>query len=168
VKLIVASLVVFTLVILFLFALFPSDISVTRLIQIRAPENRVREKIADLRLWKDWNEFVRKPATSEIAIARQNIGADSVYIDIGSVRVNLSGVYPDSISTVWRHGADSFTGNYYLKKVNDQTIVEWTLRFHVKWYPWTKLASMFYDKEMGPVMEKSLINLQKELETAVN
>ena len=40
------------------------------------------------------------------------------------------------------------------------------LKFHVKWYPWEKLASMFYDKQLGPMMEKSLVNLRNELEKA--
>ena len=42
-----------------------------------------------------------------------------------------------------------------------QTIVEWTLHFHMQWYPWEKLASMFYDKQLGPLMEKSLIESAK-------
>ncbi len=48
--------------------------------------------------------------------------------------------------------------------MNGQTVLEWTLKFHIKWYPWEKLASMFYDKQLGPVMENSLLKLRNELE----
>jgi hypothetical protein len=37
----------------------------------------------------------------------------------------------------------------------------WTMHFHLNWYPWEKLAGMFYDKQLGPQMEQSLLNLQK-------
>jgi hypothetical protein len=57
-------------------------------------------------------------------------------------------------------------GNFILSSsTGGQTVLQWTLHFHVKWYPWEKLASMFYDKQLGPLMEKSLGNLQKLLET---
>ena len=40
-----------------------------------------------------------------------------------------------------------------LTKINNQVVVEWTMHFHLHWYPWEKLAGMFYDKELGPQME---------------
>jgi hypothetical protein len=68
------------------------------------------------------------------------------------------------VFTRWQHDGKSFKGNFILTDMNGRTVVEWTLYFHIKWYPWEKLASMFYDKQLGPVMEKSLINLRNELE----
>jgi hypothetical protein len=47
-----------------------------------------------------------------------------------------------------------------------QVILQWSLKFHLRWYPWEKLAGMFYDKQLGPLMEKSLLNLRKSLEPA--
>jgi len=43
-------------------------------------------------------------------------------------------------------------------------IVEWYFNFHFRWYPWEKLGSMYYDKQLGPLMEKSLINLKSYIE----
>jgi hypothetical protein len=43
-------------------------------------------------------------------------------------------------------------------------LLQFTLQFHLHWYPWEKLASMFYDKQLGPLLEQSLQNLRKELE----
>jgi hypothetical protein len=89
---------------------------------------------------------------------------DSNFIQIGGMSVEILKSSPDTVLTRWRQGNKSFTGNYILNEINGQVILEWTLHFHINWYPWDKLASMFYEKKLGPLMEKSLINLRKELE----
>ncbi len=58
-----------------------------------------------------------------------------------------------------------FNGGFNIADAEDQnTVVEWYFNFHFKWYPWEKLGSMFYDKQLGQVMEKSLINLKNYTE----
>jgi Polyketide cyclase / dehydrase and lipid transport len=162
-RLIIASLLVFSLIILFLFALFPSDISVSRVIQIHKPSPEVFQKISDLREWKSWNDFfydantrngIRVPADQE----------DSTQITGPYVSVDLLKAVQDTVITRWRQGNTSFTGSFQLTGLKGQTVVNWTLNFHISWYPWEKLASMFYERQLGPQMEKSMVNLRDELE----
>ncbi len=146
-KLIIASLIVFSVVILFLFALFPSDISVSRLVQIRASPQEVQKKISDLKDSKSWNDMmITRPDSNN------------------SISIEVLKVAGDTVVTLWKNGRKSFTGTYIMTEMNGQTVLEWTLKFHIKWYPWEKLASMFYDKQLGPVMENSLLKLRNELE----
>ena len=161
-KLIIASLIIFSLVILFLFALFPSDISVSRMVQIRSSRKQVSKKIADLREWRTWNDLL--PNESSI-VASQSDRTDSDNISRGGVYIELLKSGGDTLITRWRNGSKSFTGNYILSEMNGQVILEWSLHFHLHWYPWEKLASMFYDKQLGPLMENSLQKLKKELES---
>ena len=163
-KLIIASLLVFSLIILFLFALFPSDISVTRVVQINKLRAEVRYKIADLREWRSWNEFLYE-AYGNRSVSWATGKEDSIHIERPYVRVDLLKVTQDSVITRWEHDKNYFSGNFILTETSGQTVLEWTLYFHVKWYPWEKLASMFYDKQLGPLMENSLIKLRNELET---
>jgi hypothetical protein len=163
-KLIIASGIVFFVIILFLFALFPADISVSRVIQIRSSESLVHKKIADLREWKNWNSLV-----SDVDGASKNTEpdiSDSTSISREYVNIDLLKATTDSVITRWRHKNKSFTGDFILTDMNGRVVVQWTLYFHLKWYPWEKLASMFYEKQLGPRMEESLIKLQKELEAA--
>ena len=160
-KLIIASLVVFSLVILFLFALFPADISVSRIVQIRCSPEKLRNKIADLREWKSWNELLGNALENKI---NAPVTTDSTEIRKGAFDVLLLKVLPDTVFTRWQYEKKSFRGNFNLTEMKGQVILEWTLHFHVKWYPWDKLSSMFYEKSLGPVMEKSMMNLRKELE----
>jgi hypothetical protein len=163
-KLIIASLIVFSLVILFLFALFPSDISVSRIVQINKPKTEVRKKIVDLREWSSWNGFLYDAYGADKIVSYARGKIDSTRIHEVYVQVDLLRVTPDSVFTRWQHEDKSFTGNFTLTEMNGQTVLEWTLNFHIKPYPWDKLASMFYEKKLGPLMEESLINLQKELQ----
>jgi hypothetical protein len=146
-KLIIASLIVFSIVILFLFALFPSDISVSRVVQIRSSPQEVQKKISDLPDWRSWNDMlITRPDSSN------------------NLSIEVLKVVKDTVIVQWKNGRKSFTGTYVLTEMNGQTVLEWTLKFHIKWYPWEKLASMFYDKQLGPVMENSLLKLRNEME----
>jgi hypothetical protein len=162
-KLIIASGIVFFIIILFLFALFPADISVSRVIQIRSSKSLVLSKIADLREWNSWNSLVSGVDSNKNS---EPDNADSTFISREYVRIELLKATTDSVNTRWRYKNKSFTGNFLLTDMNGRVVVQWTLYFHLKWYPWEKLASMFYEKQLGPQMEESLIKLQKELEPA--
>ena len=162
-RLVIGSIVILSLIILFIFALFPSAVSVTRMVQINSPEDKILAKISDLRTWKSWNEFVNSP------VAKNNQGTkpDSAwaeYLRIGGNEISRSVVGSDHINTIWTRGNKVFTGQFIIDTKNGPPIVIWTLNFNVKWYPWEKLASMFYDKQLGPLMEKSLVQLRDQLE----
>jgi hypothetical protein len=167
-KLIIASLVVFSLVIVFLFALFPPDVSVTRVIQIKGSSGQVHKELSDMREW-NWNEFVYDAFPAHSLVNYGDGRIDSNYIHLRNVSIDLVMNKPDTITTRWQHGTKSFLSNFILSPQPDgSTIVEWTLQFHLRWYPWEKLASMFYNKQLGPLMEKSMLNLQTELERGSN
>jgi hypothetical protein len=162
-RLVIGSLIVFSLVILFLFALFPSHISVTRVISINRSPTDVLNRLSDLRTWKTWNEFLTQPGSNN----NPSGSADSAWADnlrINGAVIRLVSVETNGISTLWERGDRMFTGHFLLQEKNGQTILVWTLDFDVKWYPWEKLASMFYNKQLGPVMEKSLVNLRNMVE----
>jgi len=162
-KLIIGSLLVFSLVILFLFALFPSNITVSRIIQINRSPAEVMGKIDDLREWKSWNELLAN-GLGNMKKVLAPVKIDSSHIQKGYFMIDLVKVVPDTVTSIWHQEEKSFTGNYFLSGADRQSVVEWRLQYHIQWYPWDKLASMFYDKNLGPGMEKSLMNLKTELE----
>ena len=162
-KLVIGSIVILSLIVLFLFALFPSTVSVTRMVQINSSEDKILNRISDLRTWKNWNEFVNSAATkNEIRSKPDSASVD--YLRVSGNEISRSGVDRDHVYTIWTRGNRMFTGQFIIDAKNGPSIVIWTLNFDVKWYPWEKLASMFYDKQLGPLMEKSLVQLRNELE----
>ena len=118
-----------------------------------------------MREW-NWNEFVYEAFPSHFPTVNGGDKIDSNQLLLKNVTVKLERLKPDSVITRWQHGDKFFMSSFVLSSPNaNSTVLEWTLHFHVKWYPWQKLASMFYDKQLGPMMVKSLGNLQKDLET---
>jgi hypothetical protein len=162
-RLVIGSIVILSLIVLFLFALFPSTVSVTRMVQINSSEDKILNKISDLRTWKSWNEFVNFPVAKNSPLTKPD-STWANYLRVGGNVISLSGVDRDHVYTVWRRDNRMFTGQFMIDAKNGPPIVIWTLNFNIKWYPWEKLASMFYDKQLGPLMEKSLVQLRNELE----
>jgi hypothetical protein len=48
---------------------------------------------------------------------------------------------------------------------NGYTVVQWYFEFKVKWYPWEKFASILFDRQVGPTMERSLDKMKTLVET---
>ena len=162
-RLVIGSIVILSLIVLFLFALFPSAVSVTRMVQINSSEDKILNRISDLRTWKNWNEFVILPADKN-NLHTEPDSARVDYLRVGGNEISLSEVSRDHVYTLWTRGRKTFTGQFMIDAKNGPPIVIWTMIFDVKWYPWEKLASMFYDKQLGPMMERSLVRLREELE----
>jgi hypothetical protein len=162
-RLVIGSIVILSLVVLFLFALFPSTVSVTRVMLINSSEEKILNKISDLRTWKSWNEFVNSPVAKNSLLTKPD-SAWADYLRVGGNEISLSGVDRDHVYTLWTRGNRMITGQFTIEAEKGPPIVIWTMNFNIKWYPWEKLASMFYDKQLGPLMEKSLVQLRDELE----
>jgi hypothetical protein len=59
---------------------------------------------------------------------------------------------------------DSFPYQWELYPFDTITTVQLYYDFHLKWYPWEKLGSIIYDKQLGPSMEKELRELKASVE----
>lgn len=165
-KLIIASIIVLFGIVFFLFALFPADMTVSRIIRINAPRDAVAREISDLRTWQQWNQLAWEK-TDGPAGNHSGQQTDSVHLENGRLSIYLLKQTADSVITRWQDASGrSFTGKFNIMESGGQVILQWNLEFHLHWYPWEKLASMFYDKQLGPLMEQSLLNLRKSLEPA--
>ncbi len=60
---------------------------------------------------------------------------------------------------------DSFPYKWEIYPFDTLSTVQLYHDFHLKWYPWEKLGSIIYDKQLGPHMEKELAKLKEEVES---
>jgi hypothetical protein len=159
-KLILISIVFLCIAVLFVFSLFPSHIRLSRVIEIHTSKEKIHAIINDCNTWGHWNEFINPPNTKKI-ISDPSAGAGA-FIESDGMRVTIITTTLDSITMRWvQKDRQEFSGGFNIVQSRDESvIIEWYFNFHFKWYPWEKLGSMFYDKQLGPVMEKSLINLK--------
>jgi hypothetical protein len=57
----------------------------------------------------------------------------------------------------------NFVYQYQVIPFDSVTVVQLYYDFHIKWYnPFQKLGSIVYDKQLGPVMEKYLLQLKQK------
>jgi hypothetical protein len=164
-KLIIASILVLFLVLTFLFALFPSKIRIARVIEIPASREKTMAVINDLGSWQKWNLFVNDSILTNTYLSSpaRGIGA---FLKSDQFQVTITENSADSLQTAWtKAGGKRFSGEFVvLSSGPGNCIVQWYFDFSFSWYPWEKLGSMFYDKQIGPIMEKSLNGLRVYLE----
>jgi len=156
VKLGLISIVILSALILLFSLLFPSEVRVSRAINVNASKEKVALLISDMRYWESWNEMLKSGDLQRKQFTREKFISDKMEID----RMESD---TDHIRTLWkRNGTDTVSGYFNLYSADTTvTVVHWYFDFRVKWYPWEKFGSIIFDKQIGPPMEKSLEVLKK-------
>lgn len=143
--------------------LLPSQIIISRAIDINRPLDTVYEAVTNLSKWKGWMDNYEADSTT---ISFPSKGPAS-FIKMGKVRVDITALDSTKMEANWQ-SADSrpLPGSFNFITSADQQMVtvQWQFVQKVKWYPWEKFASITSDKVLGPYMEKSLDNLKKLME----
>lgn len=158
VKLGLISIVGLFIVILGISLLIPSEVRISRAINITAPKDSIYDRLGDLRYWKQWNKL-----TNAETVPDQQYSANIFTSD--DLTVKLLETLPDTIKTSWQQkGGQTIPSGFNLHTVDNTTVVQWYFDFRLKWYPWEKFGSIIFDKQLGPPMEQSLAELKKLLE----
>ncbi len=156
---IISALVLFG-VLTAVFALFPSHVQVSRLISVNASKNRLDSLVCELRTWSTWNQFLADGALTGASLSTPSSGNGAVFTS-DQATITIRSCFPDSVLTLWhQRNGRNFTGNMKFTSLNDEVVVEWDFDFYVKWYPWEKMSALFFDKQMGPVMENFAVTAQ--------
>jgi hypothetical protein len=164
-KLILISFIILFIVICFLFALFPRDITVSKVVRIPVSQEKVASTLSDLSSWSSWNQFLTEEGQGKINLST-NAKGPGASLQSGQLTVRIISASQDSISSVWSNSKGKEFGSAFLLMPAPEggVYVQWKFNFHLAWYPWEKMASMFYERQFAPVMEKSLLNLQQYVE----
>lgn len=164
-KLVLISIIVFFLVVCFLFALFPRDVMVSRVVRIPVSRVELNGVLSNLSDWPRWNHFLDGTDGANLKIsATPNLPGST--IETGQLTVKLMSKGLDSIKTSWTNSRGRELSCIFLLTPAEEgsSYFQWKLIFHLRWYPWEKLGSMFYERQFGPVMEKSILDLRHFLE----
>ena len=143
--------------------LLPSNVIISRAIDINAPLDSVFPMVNDLSHWSAWMDNY-DPSKTTISSIKQGKGA-SIQMDKVKVMINESGA--KKILATWQSGDSRPLPGEFNFITGDSTghlTVQWQFNQKIKWYPWEKFASIVSDKALGPYMEKSLDNLKNLVE----
>ena len=153
-KLIGISVVILFVLVTALGLLFPSQVIVSRAVDITAPKNSILLLVKDVNSWKKWVEGMNDQ-TVVISSPTKAI--------LGKTDVTITSVNDSSIASTWvaRNGnIQTCSINLFGDSTKVQTVVQWEFQQQLKWYPWERFASMMNDKILGTMMEKNLNNLK--------
>ena len=146
--------------------LFPSDLRITRVINVpAASKERTLQTIADLQTWESWNRFVRNSQLTNKKYSPAPAGAGA-WFSSDQLKISETGIDTNGIALQWDlKGGKTYMGGIDLLSVNrDSLTVQWWFDLHFRWYPWEKLGAFVYDRKLGPAMEESLDSLRLFLE----
>ena len=137
IKLGIISFIVIFLILFLISLMIPSTVRTSRAVNIQAPVNSIYPLLADTAKWSDWN-------------------------DLKNDKIRIKQLPSDSnlLKTEWTYGSRTIRSFYRLERLGDITVVQWYFEFPLKWYPWEKFGSITFEKQFGPAMEQSLINLK--------
>ena len=137
VKLAIISFVVIFIILFLISLMIPSTVRTSRAINIEVPKSTIYPLLSDTGKWSKWNELKND-----------------------KIQINFLSSDSDLIKTEWSYGERTIYSFYRIERLGNVTVVQWCFEFPLKWYPWEKFGSITFEKQFGPPMEKSLINLK--------
>jgi hypothetical protein len=147
--------------------IFPSNLRISRAINIAASREKVWAAINDLHTWDNWNQMISLSPLTGKTFSTPSAGAGA-FLRSDQLVVTIIRSGPDSINIDWNQVTGKpFKGGFNLMQLSpDSLTVQWYLDFHFRWYPWEKFGSMVYDQQLGPLMEGSLAGLKHLMENS--
>lgn len=150
------SAFVLFLIITLIGLLFPSNIIVSRAVDINSPKDSIYKYTRDLYGWKNWVSSLK-----EVEVT------DSLVATLGKSTIKIGVLRNDKIEGEWieKNGEKQIMSMSFFSSNNSPTtVVQWQFEQHIKWYPWARFGSIINDKVIGGMMENNLANLKKILE----
>lgn len=156
---VISAIVLFSIVTA-ITSLLPSNVLVSRAVDVRTNTTKIKEQVFRLDRWKGWfTDASGTPAQPRYDSSKQTL-------DLSGTIISPQHVTDSSYITAWK-GKTNMTSTFRIidHHLPDSVItIQWQVQQKIKWYPWEKLASITKDEIWGAAMEKSLGNLKTLLE----
>jgi len=149
IKLALISIIFLFFVVTAISLLIPSRIRISKAINIYTQKDSVFVLINDTTKWKRWHPaFIPNDSTPKFPTVHivQKIQNDS-----------------EIVMTLQQQGKPEVINGWKIYQANptDSLTLQWYMDFHLKWYPWQKFGSLFYENTYGKLMEQGLDNIKQ-------
>lgn len=157
------KLVILSVLILFIiitgFSLFiPVHVRISKAINIGPEQDRLFAYVYDLSAWKQWHPALMELPDSDIFFLKEDL------LRVRDHNIVVKNRSESEMITEWKkdHGRPLISGmNLIRHNPGDSLTLQWYLDFRLRWYPWEKFRSLFYENIYGTQMEQGLENLKK-------
>jgi len=155
---------IFLFLIVTIFSLFiPSKIRISKATNLEADNKFFDTYISRLPDWKLWHPALKDIPENEFVVSK-----DTNSIIVRGTTLSVKERKPAEIVTelITAKGRPVISGlNLISHTQADSSTLQWYMDFTLRWYPWEKFRSLFYENIYGVQMEQGLTNL-KELSKA--
>jgi hypothetical protein len=161
IKLGLISVLVFALLITGISLFFPSQVRISKAIDITGDRDSVWMQIKDPANWKNWYPGADSMAPLYVGGEIKGILSDSMQ-GLLLTAVTDSTALATNTGPLAKKGESGW--NIFPGGVPNTVTIQWYTDFHLRWYPWEKFSSLLLEKRYGPIMEQGLTNLKKRVE----
>jgi hypothetical protein len=152
IKLALISIIFLFIVVTAISLLIPSHIRISKAINIYSQKDSVFALIDDTTKWKEWHPaFIPNDSTPKFPTVHivQKDQSDSEIV------MHLQQKGKPEVINGWK---------IYQTNPFDSLTLQWYMDFHLKWYPWKKFASLFYENTYGVMMQQGLENIKERVQ----
>ncbi|HET9745307.1 MAG TPA: hypothetical protein VFP97_06330 [Chitinophagaceae bacterium] len=158
IKLAILSIITLFLLITLISLFIPSNIRISKATNIAAGDVVIDTNIKKLSNWKNWHPALKGVSENEIRVLN-----DSSIVVKGTTIVITERNNNELVAKMAANdGRPVVTGFKTIShQQGDSATLQWFMDFKLRWYPWEKFRSLFYENIYGVQMEQGLSNLKE-------
>ncbi|MBN8864514.1 MAG: SRPBCC family protein [Sphingobacteriales bacterium] len=162
IRLFVFSLLTLLLLVLGISFFIPSEIRLSKAVNVMAADSAIWQPIQDIREWPSWNPFFKDVSPDSLGLSDAAGGPlRTVELKGTTIRLQKNG------ETEWQASMERpsrkpvVNGWHIVRHASsDSATIQWYMDFKLRWYPWEKFSSLLFERTYGPGMEMGLNNLR--------
>lgn len=154
IKLALISFLVFFAIITAISLLIPRHIRISKAINISAGADSIFYLITNQDQWRYWHPAFQQHDMD--ALLQQNKTTITPVVKTDTL-----------VMLNWQQqGKHPVVNGWELHRfaATDSVTLQWYMDFHLKWYPWQKFSSLFYEKTYGSMMQQGLQNIKNRVQ----
>lgn len=147
----------------------PSNIRISKAVNIAAKADTVFAQVNEPGNWKNWFPGLE----SSKLFYEEGVVKGVMINDSSRQYIRITEKRKDEVVTELRSGSKKIISGWKLinSAQSDSTTLQWYMDFKLRWYPWEKFSSLLFEKSYGLRMEQGLNNIKKIVEadrTSIN
>lgn len=156
VKLVLVSVCLLFVVVTLLGLLFPSQVVVSRAVNVKTNAAKIDSLVLHPLSWFTW-----MPGTQGVSIIVNN---RSLTANISTQKIIVESINQQQVKANWVGQKTMQQMELNIFRGNNETTVQWQFTEKIGWLPWQRFGSMLNEKLLGPTMEQGLEKLKLLLE----
>ena len=158
IKLAILSFIFLFLLITLISLFIPGSIRISKATNIAADDKIVYTYIDDLPDWKQWHPALKNVAENDFVVLKDS----SVKVQGTTIRVMERKNEELITEMVTDNGRPIISALKVIRhQPGDSSTLQWYMDFRLRWYPWEKFKSLFFENIYGLQMEQGLENLKQ-------